>query len=57
MTIKRSTRNINWIESYCRIPDGKHVGDPVKLTKEQKSWMRQIYDSPTRTFVLSMARK
>ena len=41
----------------CRIPDGKLVGKPVKLTKAQKGWIRQIYDTPTRTFILSMARK
>lgn len=41
----------------CRIPDGKHVGKQVQLTDAQKGWIRQIYDSPTRTFILSMARK
>lgn len=41
----------------CRIPDGKHVGKQVRLTDAQKGWIRQIYDSPTRTFILSMARK
>lgn len=33
------------------------VGKPVKLTPEQKRWLRDIYDSPTRTFILSMGRK
>lgn len=41
----------------CRIPDGKLVGQPVRLTKAQKEWIRSIYDTPTRTFILSMARK
>ena len=41
----------------CRIPDGKLVGKPVRLTDAQKGWIRQIYDTPTRTFILSMARK
>ncbi|WP_287917136.1 terminase large subunit [Comamonas sp.] len=50
-------RNIRWIEAMCRIPDGKMVGKPVKLTTAQKKWIRSIYDSPTRTFILSMARK
>lgn len=53
----RGLRNIRWIESMCRIPDGKMVGKPVKLTTAQKKWIRSIYDSPTRTFILSMARK
>lgn len=55
--VKRSTQNIRWIESHCRIPDGKFVGRPVKLTSAQKKWLVAIYDSPTRTFILSMARK
>lgn len=53
----RGARNIKWIESMCRIPDGKHVGKPVRLTDAQKGWIKQIYDTPTRTFILSMARK
>lgn len=27
------------------------------LTKHQRNWIKRIYDSPTRTFILSMARK
>lgn len=53
----RGQRNIEWIESHCKIPDGKLVGKPVKLTDAQKGWIKQIYDTPTRTFILSMARK
>lgn len=53
----RGMRNIRWIESMCRIPDGKLVGRPVRLTVAQKKWIRAIYDTPTRTFILSMARK
>ncbi|WP_280191181.1 terminase large subunit [Delftia sp. PS-11] len=53
----RGLRNIRWIESMCRIPDGKLVGQPVRLTVAQKKWIRTIYDTPTRTFILSMARK
>lgn len=55
--ITRGNRNIAWIEEHCVIPEGKLVGQQVKLTTEQKKWMRQIYDSPTRLFILSMARK
>lgn len=53
----RSESNIQWIEQFCRIPEGKYVGQPVKLTAHQKEWIRMIYDSPTRLFILSMARK
>ena len=55
--LKRSTRNARWIEAHCVIPEGRLVGRPLKLTKEQKSWLRLIYDSPTRRLILSMARK
>lgn len=53
----RGERNIAWIEQHCRIPEGRLVGRAVKLTKEQKRWVKRIYDTPTRTFILSMARK
>lgn len=33
------------------------VGQRVRLTVKQKKWIRRIYDTPTRTFILSMARK
>jgi phage terminase large subunit-like protein len=39
------------------VPDGKFVGRPVKLTTKQREWLRRIYDTPTRTFILSKARK
>lgn len=53
----RGDRNIAWIETYCVIPEGKLVGQPVKLTRQQKRWIKNIYDTPTRTYILSMARK
>lgn len=53
----RGQKNIEWIEQFVRIPEGKMVGQRVKLTAKQKKWVRRIYDSPTRTFILSMARK
>lgn len=55
--LTRGDRNIRWIEEHCLVPDGKLVGQPVRLTAEQKGWIKQIYDTPTRTFILSMARK
>ena len=53
----RGARNIAWIEEHVRIPEGKMVGQAVRLTAKQKRWIKRIYDSPTRTFILSMARK
>lgn len=55
--IKRSTRNIDWIERHCRIPEGKFVGQPVKLCKFQKDVIRGIYDTPTRRAIISFGRK
>jgi phage terminase large subunit-like protein len=56
-SISRADRNIAWIETHCRVPEGKFVGRPVRLTTKQQAWMRSIYDSSTRMFILSMARK
>lgn len=53
----RSGRNIAWIEEHCVIPEGKNVGQPVRLTAKQRRWMVRIYDTPTRTFILSMGKK
>ncbi len=55
--VTRGERNCQWIEDNCRIPEGKLVGQRVKLTKEQREWIYLIYDTPTRRFILSMARK
>src|SRR5690606_32218149 len=53
----RSRRAIDWIEHYCVIPEGKYVGQPVRLTEHQKAWLASIYDSPTRLLILSIPRK
>lgn len=53
----RGERNCEWIERFCRIPEGRLVGQPVRLTPEQRKWIIAIYDTPTRRFILSMARK
>ena len=55
--LTRGERNIAWIERHCCTPEGKMVGQAVKLTKHQRRWIKRIYDSPTRVFILSMARK
>ena len=33
------------------------VGQPVHLTDEQRLWMELLFDTPTRTFILSVGRK
>jgi phage terminase large subunit-like protein len=57
ITRARSKRAADWIEAYLRVPEGRLVGQPVTLTKQQREWLKLIYDSPTRTFILSMGRK
>lgn len=55
----RGERNIAWIEKFCRVPEGRHVGQPVKLREWQKDEIRKIYDNPagTRRAILSFGRK
>lgn len=53
----RARRNAEWIEEHLRVPEGKLVGQPVTLTDEELRWLVLIYDSPTRMFIDSMARK
>jgi phage terminase large subunit-like protein len=55
--LSRAERVIAFIESYLLVPDGADVGKPVVLREWQRDIIRQIYDSPTRRFVLSMGRK
>ena len=57
--LTRGNRNIAWIEKYCRIPEGKDVGEPVRLRPWQKKDIRRIYDNPhgTRLAILSFGRK
>lgn len=53
----RGERNIAWIEANCRIPEGKFVGQPVKLRQWQRSIIIGIYDGPTRRGIISFGRK
>lgn len=55
--VSRSKRNADWIEKHIRVPEGKFVGQPLKLSKAQKLWLSEIYDTPTRLYILSMGRK
>lgn len=50
---------IDWIETYCLVPEGKLVGQPVKLLPEQKDFIRTVYDNPagTQQAILSIGRK
>jgi len=56
-TLGRADRNIEWVQRFCRIPEGKFVGKPVVLREWQKDILREIYDSPTRRAIISFGRK
>lgn len=57
--LTRGQRNVRWIESYCRIPEGRDVGKPVRLRPWQKTEVLKIYDNPagTRRAIISFGRK
>jgi phage terminase large subunit-like protein len=55
----RAERNIRWIEKYCRVPEGKFVGKPLKLAPFMRQDFRAIYDNPagTRRAIITRGRK
>lgn len=55
----RAERNIEWCETYLRIPEGKFVGKPLKMAEFMKDDFRAIYDNPhgTRRAIISRGRK
>jgi phage terminase large subunit-like protein len=55
--LDRAQRNIRWVEEFCRVPEGRFVGQPVKLRPWQKKLLRDIYGSPTRRAIISFGRK
>jgi hypothetical protein len=58
-TETRGERNCHWIQTHCRIPEGRDVGKPVRLRDWQKRDICKIYDNPygTRTAILSFGKK
>jgi phage terminase large subunit-like protein len=57
--LSRAERNIKWIEEFCRVPEGKDVGRPVRLREWQKADLRKIYDNPagTRRAIVTFGKK
>lgn len=55
----RGQRVVEFIEKYCRVPEGKLVGRPIHLDDFQKEFIYAVYDNPngTRRAILSLARK
>jgi phage terminase large subunit-like protein len=57
LRVSRGDRNVAWIERHCHIPEGRDVGKPVVLRKFQRKIIKGIYDTPTRTGIISFGRK
>jgi phage terminase large subunit-like protein len=55
----RAERNIAWCEDYLFLPEGKHVGKPLKMAEFMKEDFRLIYDNPhgTRRAIVTRGRK
>lgn len=55
----RGEKVIAFIERVCRVPEGKHVGKPLRLEAFQRRFILDIYDNPAGTSraYLSLARK
>ncbi|SUO95247.1 terminase large subunit [Suttonella ornithocola] len=55
----RAEKVIAFIEAFCRIPEGVHVGKALKLEPFQKQFIIDVYDNPvgTEKAILSIGRK
>ena len=55
----RGERVCDFIEQFCLVPEGKLVGQPIKLMKFQRKFIMDIYNNPkgTSRAYLSVARK
>ncbi|PIZ29656.1 MAG: terminase [Alphaproteobacteria bacterium CG_4_10_14_0_8_um_filter_53_9] len=56
----RAGKVIAFIHKYCRVPEGKLVGQPLVLDKFQIDFIKDVYDNKraiTLTAILSIARK
>ena len=55
----RGDRVIAFCQKYCLVPEGAHVGKPIKLAPFQKNFIKAIYDNKhgTRRAILGIARK
>ena len=57
--LTRGEQAIAWCERYVRIPEGKYVGQPLKMAPFMKEDFRLIFDNPngTRRAIISRGRK
>jgi phage terminase large subunit-like protein len=56
---ERAERNIEWCEQYLFLPEGKHVGEPLKMAEFMREDFRAIYGNKhgTRRALISRGRK
>lgn len=55
-----SAADVIWfVETYCRVPDGRDVGKPMRLLPFQRAFLEAVFDNPhgTRRAILSLGRK
>jgi len=57
--LTRAERAMKFVEMYCKVPEGAHVGKKIRLAAFQEQFFYAIYDNPhgTRRAYLSIARK
>lgn len=57
--LTRAERSMKFIETYCRVPEGALVGQPIRLADFQEDFFYAVLDNPcvTRKAMLSIARK
>lgn len=57
--MRTSDQVIAFVESYCRVPEGRAVGQPMRLMDFHKAFLRDVFDNPrgTRRAILSTGRK
>ena len=55
----RADKVIDFISTYCMVPEGDLVGQPIKLMPFQIQFIRDVYSNPygTHTAILSIGRK
>lgn len=55
----RAQKAIDWVQANCCVPEGRDVGQPVKLRPWQQDLIREIYNNPakTRRAIISFGRK
>ena len=56
---QRAEDNIEWCERYLFLPEGKHVGEPLKMAEFMREDFRAIYGNvhTTRRAIISRGRK